>query len=129
MNGNMGFVDSFGFLHPIVNDFSELEELNIKRDERIKQHIEKEYTSADPLFSLKYKYRYKGEPLMTYLRPEIPMNKNKYTNVTVNREIESLKSNVNCWICEGWKEQKITWIIGDSGIYVTEPVYLHLDID
>jgi hypothetical protein len=32
MNGNMGFMDQYGFLHPIVNDFSEIEDHNVKRD-------------------------------------------------------------------------------------------------
>ena len=38
------------------------------------------------------------------------------------------RASARCWICEGWREVKFTWVNNDAEL-IPDPVYLHLSID
>ena len=33
----------------------------------------------------------------------------------------------NCWVCEGWSESVIRWVLMESGNAIKEPIYIHFE--
>ena len=50
------------------------------------------------------------------------------SNIKKNRDAK-INSYQNCWVCEGWREQKFVWDPAKSGNILKEPVYIHFDFD
>lgn len=44
-------------------------------------------------------------------------------------DFTNTKSKDNCWLCEGWPEVRIQYIVGKSGSINEYPIYLHLDFE